>query len=284
MASTTTTNTNTSTGAQTNTNTNASETNISNSYISQLAQLLGNTTSQGVYQSGQSGATYSPEQLRAATQALLSDVNSLFNANGFTDHDYGILTDRTQILDALNAATNSSFNQQRTEANQALRSSSNLATQNNAKTIQDMRNNLQTSALNGANAGQVNANILSAYLSGQQANAATQTEALQQLQNIAEQRRDALNSNAQGAITTANSAAQALGTLLNEEKNGRVAAAGSALYNMGSQAGSMAGATSAKEWGNTANNAISTTTPYKTTTTTQNGAQTNKTTSTSTTN
>lgn len=275
MASTTTTNTSSTSGAQTNTSANSSNSNITNDYINQLASMIGKSTGTGIYQSGQSGATYSPEQLQAANQALISDVNSLFNSNGFTDHDYGMMTDRSQILNALNTATNSSYNQQQTEANQNLQVASKLAAQNNAQTIQNMRNSLQTSAVNGANSGQVNANILSAYLSGQQNNAASQTEALRNLQAIAEKRRDTLNANANTAITTANSAASTLGNLLNEEKNARVAAAGSALYNMGSQAGSMAGAASAKEWGNTANNAVSTTTPYTTTTTTKNGAQSN---------
>lgn len=256
---------------QTNETTSSATSQITPDFIKQLADLVAKSTAQGRFESGRSGATYTPEQVRQSNKALLDDVNSLFKTGSFTDKDYGILTDRDVILNNLNTATNAAFNAQRGEAQANLLSQANLEAQNRDKAIQNARTNLETSALSGANAGQINASILSSLLSQQQQGVGEQTSALQQLQNLAEKRRQTLAENANTAITTANAAANSLGALRNEEKNARVAAAGSALYNMGSQSGSFAGATKAQEYGNTANNNISTTSPYSTKNITKNG-------------
>ena len=257
--------------AQTNETTSSATSSITPDFIKQLADLVAKSTESGKYESGRSESAYNPEQVRETNRALLEDVNSLFKTGSFSNRDYGILTDRNTILNNLNAATNAAFDTQRSEGLDNLLAQANLEAQNKDRAIQNARNNLQTSALSGANAGQINASILTNLLTQQQQGTKEQTSALQQLQGLAEKRRQALAENGNTAITTANAAANALGSLLNEEKNARVAAAGSALYSMGGQSGSFAGATKAREFGNTANNGISTTSPYSTKNTTKNG-------------
>lgn len=256
---------------QTNESTSSATSSITPEFIQQLADLVARSTAQGRFESGRSEATYDPEQVRATNRALLEDVNSLFKTGSFSNRDYGILTDRDTILNNLNVATNAAYDTQRMEGQANLLAQANLEAQNRDRAIQNARANLQTSALSGANAGQINASILTNLLTQQQQGVIDQTSALQQLQALAEKRRQTLSENENTATTTANQAAGTLGSLLNEEKNARVAAAGSALYSMGGQAGSFAGATKAREWGNTANNGISTTSPYSTKNTTKNG-------------
>ena len=188
--------------------------------------------------SSSSNPAYTLAQQRNFFNDIRNDLSYLFgDTSKYTNYDYGITYDVNDIRNALNAATNAAYDQSRIEGAQNLRAANRLALNARNQTIADMRNNLMTSALNGANAGQVNANILAAFLANQQAGAESQTAALQQLQNIAEQRRAALIKNAADAINTANSAAISRGELLNAEQANRVAALagtlGQALYGTG---------------------------------------------------
>jgi len=237
----------------------SSGSNIDSAYLQNVKDL--NTA--GQYTAGTAGAQYTPEQLAAANATLQNQINSLFNPTQLTNNNFGMITDYNQILNNMNAATNAAYNQQRTEAQQNLNAVNAQNAANRAQTIQAMRNNLMTSALNGANAGQVNANILSSYLANQANGAAAQTAALQNLQNIAEQRRSGLIENANNALTTANNAASTLGNLKVSEQGNRAQVAANALYNMGNLAGNMATVTKATETGNI--NSVNTTSPYKTT-------------------
>lgn len=189
---------------------------------------------------------YSLQEQEGFFNNLRNDLSYLFgDTSKYTDYDYGINYDANNIRNAMDVATQAAYDASRAEGMQNLRNASNAAMAARNQTIADMRNNMMTSAMNGANAGQVNANILSAFLNNQQANAETQTAALQNLQNIAEQRRAAMAENASNAIDKANQAAISRGELLNAEQANRVAALagtlGQALYGTGQ---GLAGATS----------------------------------------
>lgn len=214
--------------------------------------------------SSSSNPAYTLGQQQDFFNALRGDLSYLFgDTSKYSNYDYGINYDANSIRNALNAATNAAYDQSRTEGTQNMLTANRLALGARNQTIADMRNNLMTSALSGANAGQVNANILSAFLANQQAGAESQTAALQQLQNIAEQRRAALIKNASDAINTANNAAISRGELLNAEQANRVAALsgtlGQALYGTGQ---GNAGAVNASENSSSTSNSTSNSTSY----------------------
>lgn len=208
----------------------------------------------GRYLSGQSNAAYDPSQLLNYNNQFLQQAYNLYGgaAPNF-NQDYGINSDYNTIYNNNQKAINAAYNQQAVEGRQNLNAVNAEQARAQASNMAALRNNLMTSALNGANAGQVNANILSAYLANQASNAENQTAALQNLQNIAEQRRAALAKNASDSLETANAAAASKGGLQNSEAANRAGIISNAYYGNGNLTPNIANQTNAVEYGNISN-------------------------------
>lgn len=215
---------------------------------------IGKAKEQGAYMSGQSSAAYNANQLLDYNNAFLRQAYELYGgaAPNF-NQDYGINSDYNTIYNNNQNAINAAYNQQAIEGRQNLNTVNAGQARAQASNMAALRNNLMTSALNGANAGQVNANILSAYLANQATNAENQTAALQNLQNIAEQRRAALAKNASASLETANAAAASKGSLQNSEAANRAGIISNAYYGNGNLTPNIANQTNATEYGNIAN-------------------------------
>lgn len=219
---------------------------------------IGKAKVEGAYTSGESRAAYNADQLLNYNNDFLRQAYDLYGgaAPNF-NQDYGINSDYKTIRDNNELAINAAYNQQALEGRQNLNAVNAGQARAQASNMAALRNNLMTSALNGANAGQVNANILSAYLASQASNAENQTAALQNLQNIAEQRRSALAKNASDSLETANAAAASKGGLQNSEAANRAGIISNAYYGNGSLTPNIANQTNATEYSNIANANIS---------------------------
>lgn len=207
----------------------------------------------GLYTSGESGAQYTGDQLLALNKAFLQQAYDLYNGANLSNNNYGINSDYNTILNNNAKAINAQYTQQRTEALQNMNNANNAQARAQASNLATLRQNLMTSALQGANAGMVNANILSAYLGQQAQNMDVQTQNLQALQNIAEQRRAALASNPQQSLEAANSAAQQIGALQNSEAANRAGIISNSYYGNGSLTPNIANQVTAREYGNISN-------------------------------
>lgn len=158
--------------------------------------------------------TYTPLGIaKKGVQTLsntLSDENlSLYDpskAGAYYKNAEGFITDRNEIQNALDAATNAAFDAQRQEAYQALNASERQNDANTRNAIASMRKSLAGSASSGGNVGAANATALQALLGLGQSNSQATTENIQNIQNLAAERQAALRENASTAIDTANSA------------------------------------------------------------------------------
>lgn len=140
---------------------------------------------------------------------LSNEALSLYDpsvAGGYYNSATGFITDRDEIQNALDAATNAAFDAQRQEAYQALNASERQNDANTRNAIASMRKSLAGSASSGGNVGAANATALQALLGLGQSNSEATTENIQNIQNLAAERQAALRENASTAIDTANSA------------------------------------------------------------------------------
>lgn len=269
---------------QTTTAVNKSTNQITGKVTKAVSKYVDKTTDAGRYLSGTSRPVNDANDIALLTDRLYNIVGSLYginpkNSNNILNNDQNntdtyrndFIMDAGRIRDALNQGTNASYDSQRQEAAQNLANYEGAQARNQISTIANLRNSLMTSALNGANTGAVNANILSTMLQGNQANAQTGTQALQNLQNIAAQRQAALAGNAAAAIDKANAAAAQYATA-NAAANSNTAQIRSALLGAAGQAagyglqnvlGEYAGQTTQNSYGNTANNNLNTATNTK---------------------
>lgn len=132
-------------------------------------------------------------------------VNSLDNyISPQMRSDY--IRDERQIRQALNDATNASYDVQRAKALQDAATAEDTNYANTKNAVAEMRRNLIGSGSSGANVGAANATALQALLGLGQQNTAATTEGLRNINNVERERSSALAQNAVDSINQANAA------------------------------------------------------------------------------
>jgi hypothetical protein len=116
------------------------------------------------------------------------------------------IRDENYIRNALNNATNASYDVQRAQALRDAVNAENTNLANTRNAISEMRKQLIGSASSGANVGAANATALQALLGLGQQNTQVTTEGLQNINNVERERAATLAQNAVDAINQANSA------------------------------------------------------------------------------
>lgn len=170
----------------------------------------------------------------AAMSALKSAAGS---SKLDTSNPFGFITDQAKILNALNAATNAAYDNQMTEANLGLNRAEDTAYSNTQNAINELRRNMTSSTMSGANQGAAGATALQAILGLGQQNNALVTEGLQNIQKIAGERAAALADNAATSIDKANSAINNQASAANQKYTADQNRSAAALEALGALAG-----------------------------------------------
>lgn len=142
----------------------------------------------------------------AASQALNALKDAAASAKLDTSNPFGFITDLSQIQGTLDNATNAAYDIQTKEANLGLNRAETSAYNNTQNAIQDLRNALSGSAASGGNVGAANASALQAILGLGTQNNELVTEQLNNIQNLAGERRASIMQNAADAISASNAA------------------------------------------------------------------------------